>query len=64
VIVKRQNPEQAYESVVKVWSPEGPWRRLAQSQLRKAGISFEPYQYMAKPSSTQAIQDINQPQND
>jgi protein tyrosine phosphatase (PTP) superfamily phosphohydrolase (DUF442 family) len=43
VIVGHEPPEQAYESVAQVWSPEGPWKRLLVSQLRKAGIAFEPY---------------------
>ena len=43
VIVGHEKPEQAYESVARVWSPEGPWKRLIVAQLRKAGIAFEPY---------------------
>jgi protein tyrosine phosphatase (PTP) superfamily phosphohydrolase (DUF442 family) len=43
VIVGREKPEQAYESVARVWSPEGPWKKLLIAQLHKAGISFEPY---------------------
>jgi protein tyrosine phosphatase (PTP) superfamily phosphohydrolase (DUF442 family) len=43
VIVGRENPELAYESVARIWSPEGPWKRLIVSELRKAGIAFEPY---------------------
>ena len=43
VIVGREKPEAAYESVARVWSPEGPWKALMVSQLRKAGIAFEPY---------------------
>lgn len=43
VIVGREQPEQAYESVAKVWSPEGPWKALLVTQLRKVGIAFEPY---------------------
>lgn len=42
-IVLHESPELAYESVARVWSPEGPWKRLLVSQLRKAGIQFEPY---------------------
>jgi protein tyrosine phosphatase (PTP) superfamily phosphohydrolase (DUF442 family) len=42
-IVVREPPEQAYESVARVWSPGGPWKRLLTSQLRKAKIAFEPY---------------------
>ncbi len=43
VIVGREKPEQAYESVAQVWSPQGPWKSLLVSQLRKADIPFEPY---------------------
>ena len=43
VIVGGEKPELAYESVARVWSPEGPWKRLLVSQLRKAGIAFDPY---------------------
>ena len=43
VIVGGENPERAYESVARVWSPEGPWKRLIVAELRKAGIAFEPY---------------------
>jgi protein tyrosine phosphatase (PTP) superfamily phosphohydrolase (DUF442 family) len=43
VIIGREMPEQAYESVARVWSPEGPWRSLLIAQLHKAGIAFEPY---------------------
>jgi protein tyrosine phosphatase (PTP) superfamily phosphohydrolase (DUF442 family) len=41
VIVGHEKPEQAYESVTRVWAPEGPWKTLLTSQLHKAGISFE-----------------------
>ena len=43
VIVGHEKPEPAYESVARVWSPEGPWKRLITAQLKKAGIAFEPY---------------------
>ena len=43
VITRHEKPEVAYESVVKVWSPEGPWKRLLVAQLRKANIAFELY---------------------
>lgn len=43
VIVGKDRPEQAYEAVARVWSPQGPWKSLMVSQLRKAGIEFEPY---------------------
>jgi len=43
VIVAGEKPEPAYESVARVWSPQGPWKRFIVTQLRKAGIDFEPY---------------------
>ena len=43
VIVRREDPELAYESVARVWSPSGPWRELLITQLRKHQIDFEPY---------------------
>jgi protein tyrosine phosphatase (PTP) superfamily phosphohydrolase (DUF442 family) len=43
VIVGRETPDEAYESVAKVWSPTGPWKNLLAAQLRKAGIDFELY---------------------
>jgi protein tyrosine phosphatase (PTP) superfamily phosphohydrolase (DUF442 family) len=42
-IAAKEDPALAYESVAKVWSPEGPWKRLIREQLRKNDISFEPY---------------------
>lgn len=43
VIVGGEAPGNAYESVARVWSPQGPWKKLIVSELRKAGIAFEPY---------------------
>lgn len=43
VIVGNESPEAAYEAVSKVWSPEGPWKTLIVSELRKHRIAFEPY---------------------
>jgi len=43
VIIGRENPEQAYQSVTRVWVPDGTWKRFLISQLRKEGIDFEPY---------------------
>ncbi len=43
VVVGREKPELAYESVARVWSPTGPWKTLIITQLRQAGIAFEPY---------------------
>ena len=42
-IVRGEKPEQAYESVAKVWSPQGPWKDLLVAELRRAGVAFEPY---------------------
>lgn len=35
--------EQAYEAVLKVWTPRGVWKDLLTSELRQAHINFEPY---------------------
>lgn len=43
VVVRGVKPELAYESVVKVWSPHGPWKDLLVTELRRAGVAFEPY---------------------
>lgn len=43
VIVGKENPDLAYESVAKVWSPSGLWKELLVKQLRKYQIDFEPY---------------------
>lgn len=43
VIALHEAPEHAYEAVARVWSPDGPWKRLITDELRKAGIAFEPY---------------------
>ena len=43
VIVGREAPEAAYESVARVWSPEDPWKALIVGQLRRHGIAFDPY---------------------
>jgi protein tyrosine phosphatase (PTP) superfamily phosphohydrolase (DUF442 family) len=42
-IVAKEDPQVAYESVIKVWVPEGPWKRLIRDELRKHKIDFEPY---------------------
>ncbi len=42
-IVAHESAEQAYESVAKVWSPDGPWMLFITSQLQKAGLAFRPY---------------------
>jgi len=43
VIRLRESPALAYESVARVWSPRGPWRRLIVEQLAKNQLQFEPY---------------------
>jgi protein tyrosine phosphatase (PTP) superfamily phosphohydrolase (DUF442 family) len=43
VIKAHEAPDQAYQAVARVWSPEGPWKRLLTTELRRAGIAFEPY---------------------
>jgi protein tyrosine phosphatase (PTP) superfamily phosphohydrolase (DUF442 family) len=43
VISRKEDPGVAYEAVAKVWSPDGPWKTLIQTLLRKNGVSFEPY---------------------
>jgi protein tyrosine phosphatase (PTP) superfamily phosphohydrolase (DUF442 family) len=42
-IKNKENPAIAWESVTRVWSPEGPWKRLALTQLAKYGIKFDPF---------------------
>jgi len=41
VIVAKENPSQAYEAVLKVWTPKDQWKDLMNSQLQKAKIPFE-----------------------
>jgi hypothetical protein len=43
VIVQHVEPELAYEAVMRVWVPDGPWKNLLVAELHKAGIAFEPY---------------------
>jgi protein tyrosine phosphatase (PTP) superfamily phosphohydrolase (DUF442 family) len=43
VITEKQDPAKAYDAVAAVWSPEGAWRSLLLTQLRKNSIAFEPY---------------------
>ncbi len=43
VISEKHDPRGAYDAVAKVWSPDGPWKTLMQTLLRKNGVSFEPY---------------------
>jgi hypothetical protein len=41
-IVMKEDPRTAYDSVTRVWAPEGPWKQLILDQLRKHRIDFEP----------------------
>jgi len=43
VLVGREPPDKAYESVARVWSPRGPWKALIVKELRQHDIAFEPY---------------------
>ena len=43
VLIEHQNPDKAYESVARIWSPEGPWMRFIVAELKQADISFQPY---------------------
>ena len=43
VIVGKESSEQAYEAVARVWSPQGPWKALLVTLLRKHQVAFEPY---------------------
>lgn len=42
-IVRKEPPGPAYDAVTKIWSPDGPWRKPIESQLRKHAIAFEPF---------------------
>jgi hypothetical protein len=43
VISEKHDPRVAYDAVATVWSPDGRWKTLMQTLLRKNGVSFEPY---------------------
>jgi protein tyrosine phosphatase (PTP) superfamily phosphohydrolase (DUF442 family) len=43
VIVGNQQADLAYDAVARVWSPEGPWKQLIVTELKKAKIEFVPY---------------------
>lgn len=40
-IVLKENPDEAWKAVEKIWTPRGPWKRLIEEQLRKHGVAFE-----------------------
>jgi len=42
-IVAKEDPQRAYEAVIKVWVPEGRWKELIRDELRQHDIAFEPY---------------------
>jgi protein tyrosine phosphatase (PTP) superfamily phosphohydrolase (DUF442 family) len=42
-LVGKEDPRTAYDAVARVWSPQGPWKTLVQTLLRKHNVAFEPY---------------------
>ena len=40
-IVAKEDPGKAYDAVSRIWTPQGPWKRLIEEQLRSNGIAFE-----------------------
>ena len=42
-LVENADPAQAWESVSKVWTPEGPWKTLMLKRLKQKGIAFDPF---------------------
>ena len=42
-VILKEDPSVAYDSVIKVWVLEGPWKRLIQDQLRQHKVNFEPF---------------------
>jgi len=43
VLHRKEPPAAAYDSVTQVWTPQGPWKQLAQGLLEKGGVKFELY---------------------
>jgi protein tyrosine phosphatase (PTP) superfamily phosphohydrolase (DUF442 family) len=41
VLQRGEPPSGAYEAVTRVWSPQGPWKDMAERVLRKNEINFE-----------------------
>ncbi|MEO8305684.1 MAG: protein tyrosine phosphatase family protein [Betaproteobacteria bacterium] len=41
-IIAKDDPRVAYDSVTRVWAPDGPWKKLIQEQLKKHRIDFDP----------------------
>jgi protein tyrosine phosphatase (PTP) superfamily phosphohydrolase (DUF442 family) len=42
-ITLKQDPRAAYESVSRVWAPEGAWKKLVQQMLQKHRVNFDPF---------------------
>ena len=43
VLHRKEPPAAAYDSVTQVWTPQGPWKQLAQGLLERGGVKFELY---------------------
>ncbi len=41
VLERGERPEEAFRSVSRVWTPQGPWKGLIESQLKRGGVDFE-----------------------
>ena len=41
VVQRREPPASAYQALSQVWSPDGPWKDMAQGVLQRHGIDFE-----------------------
>lgn len=41
VVRRSESPSAAYDAVSRVWSPQGPWKDMAQAVLRKHSVEFE-----------------------
>ena len=42
-ITAKEDPRVAYDAVARVWSPDGAWKTLMRTLLRKNGVNFDPY---------------------
>ncbi|XHS78803.1 protein tyrosine phosphatase family protein [Burkholderiaceae bacterium UC74_6] len=43
VLVEKTDPQVAWESVSKVWTPSGAWKTLMLDRLKKNGVAFDPF---------------------
>lgn len=43
VVAKGEKSDLAWESVSRVWTPEGPWKALVVERLREAKVDFDPW---------------------